>query len=505
MNANEPMKIVIVGGGSAGWMSAAFLARVLQEQYSIRLVESDDISTIGVGEATIPAIGTFNQILKIDETDFIKNTQATFKLGIKFQDWRALGHTYMHGFGKIGREWEHLRVHQYWLKMHLAGNPKAMDFRKMSINTLAPDQNKFMPANIKMKESPLSEIVYAYHLDAGLYARYLRGYSEARGVKRTEGKVVDVKLRSTDGFVEHIKMESGEIIEGDFFIDCSGFRGLIIEQAMKTGYEDWSNWLFADSAIAVPCSSDKGFPPYTLSRAHTSGWQWKIPLQHRTGNGHVYSSQFIDDDSALKTLMDNLEGRPLADPLKLKFTVGKRKNLWNKNCLAVGLSGGFLEPIESTGLHMIQAAMLRLIRFFPDKNFNQANIDEFNRLTNFDFERIRDFIVLHYKANERDDSEFWRHCRNAAIPDSLQNKIDIFTANGRINREGEELFAEESWIQVFLGQGIIPKNYDPLVDRKSEEEVEEFINNTQTVIQKCVDTMPNHYKFIEKYCKADPV
>lgn len=503
MNTNQPMKIVIVGGGSAGWMSAAFLSRVLREQYDIRLVESDDISTIGVGEATIPAIGTFNQILKINEADFIKKTQATFKLGIKFQDWKSLGSSYIHGFGKIGREWEHLRVHQYWLKMYLAG--EVSDFRSMAINTVAPEQNKFMPANVNMKESPLSEIVHAYHLDAGLYAKYLRGYSEERGVKRTEGKVVDVKLRSEDGFVEHIKLESGEIITGDLFIDCSGFRGLIIEQAMKTGYEDWSQWLFADSAIAVPCVSDKSFPPYTLSTALKSGWQWKIPLQHRTGNGHVYSSQFIDHKEAEEILLNNLEGAPLAEPNRLRFTVGKRKNLWNKNCVAVGLSGGFLEPIESTGLHMIQAAMLRLIRFFPDKGFNQSNIDEFNRLTNFDFERIRDFIVLHYKATTRDDSPFWRHCRDAAIPDSLQNKIDIFKANGRVNREGEELFAEESWIQVFLGQGIIPTNYDPLVDLKSEKEIREFIENTGTVIQKCVATMPAHKDFIEKYCKADPI
>lgn len=505
MQADKPMKIVIVGGGSAGWMSAAFLSRVLQSRYEITLIESDEISTIGVGEATIPQIAAFNNILKIDEIDFIKKTQATFKLGIKFQNWRKLDHSYIHGFGKIGREWEHLRVHQYWLKLHLAGHPAAQDFRAMSINTVAPEQNKFMPAKLEMKESPLSEIVYAYHLDAGLYARYLRGYSEERGVKRLEGKVIDVELRGIDGFIESIKMESGAIIDGDFFIDCSGFRGLLIEQALKTGYEDWSNWLFADRAIAVPCSSDKGFWPYTLSKAHSAGWQWKIPLQHRTGNGHVYSSGFMKDDEAQEILLNNLEGRPLADPLKIRFTVGKRKNLWNKNCLAIGLSGGFLEPIESTGLHMIQAALWRLIKFFPDKTFSQVNIDEFNRLTNFDFERIRDFIVLHYKANEREDSEFWRHCRNAPIPDTLQEKIDIFKANGRVNRERDELFAEESWIQVFLGQGIIPKNYDPLVDLKTPDEIEDFIKSTQNVIAKCVDTMPDHGKFIDKMCKADPI
>lgn len=503
MENQKAFKIVIVGGGTAGYMASALLTRLGHKNFEICLVESDEISTIGVGEATIPAIKTFNQILSIDETEFIKATQGTFKLGIKFQDWYKKGEAYIHGFGKIGRDWDFLRMHQYWLKYHLQGEyPNFGDF---SINTVAPDAYKFMRSDPKMKESPLSEIAYAFHFDAGLYAKFLRAYSEARGLKRIEGKVVKVNQNSENGFITSIDLEHGLNIEGDLFIDCTGFRGLLIEQTLKTGYEDWGRWLKVDRAIAVPCNSKGDMPPYTLSTALSSGWRWKIPLQHRTGNGHVYSSKYIDDNEAEQILLDGLEGEARANPLKLRFTLGKRKQLWNKNCVAIGLSGGFLEPLESTGLYMIQSAVVRLIRLFPDKGFDQANIDEFNRQASFEFERIRDFIILHYKATERDDSEFWRDVKALEIPDSLQNKIDVFAANGRIFRENDELFAEESWIQVFLGQGIIPKSYDPMVDIKTDNEVREYLNNAQKVIKKCVDFMPTQKDFIEKYCKAPKI
>jgi tryptophan 7-halogenase len=493
-------KVVIVGGGTAGYMSAALLARLGGPTLDLTLVESEEIATIGVGEATIPAIKQFNNILGIDEDEFIRATQGTFKLGIKFKDWTRLGHEYIHGFGRIGRDWEFLRLHQYWLHQHLKG--QASDFSAYSINTMAPNANKFMRPNLELKESPLSEIAYAFHFDAGLYAKYLRHYSETKGLKRIEGKVSKVHQNPETGFINSIELEGGLDIKGDLFIDCTGFKGLLIEETLKTGYENWGKWLKADRAIAVPCESKGEFAPYTLSTALESGWQWKIPLQHRTGNGHVYSSQYIDDDKAEEILLSNLEGAPRANPLRLKFTLGRRKQLWNKNVVAIGLSGGFLEPLESTGLYMIQSAAIRLIRLFPDKGFNQANIDEFNRQASFEFERIRDFIILHYKATERNDSQFWRDISALEIPDTLQNKIDLFAANGRIFRENEEMFAEESWIQVFLGQGIIPKNHDPLVNIKSEDEIKNYLANVEKVIEKCVNVMPSQKEFIEKFCKA---
>ncbi len=503
MENSSDFKVVILGGGTAGWMSAAMLSRLANKNLDITLIESDEISTIGVGEATIPAIKTFNTILKIDEDEFIKATQGTFKLGIKFEDWLKKGHSYIHGFGRIGRDWEFLRTHQYWLKMFLRGNyPDIGDF---SINTVAPERNKFMRPDTKMENSPLSEIAYAYHFDAGLYAKFLRKFSENLGVKRVEGKVVKVHQNTETGFLTGLELAGGKTIEGDLFIDCTGFKGMLIEETLNTGYENWGKWLKVDRAIAVPCESKGDFPPYTLSKALESGWRWKIPLQHRTGNGHVYSSQYIDDDKAEEILLSGLEGAPRANPLRLKFTLGRRNKLWNKNCVAIGLSGGFLEPLESTGLFMIQSAVVRLIRLFPDKGFEQGNIDEFNRQASFEFERIRDFIILHYVATERNDSEFWRDIHKTPIPDTLQNKIDVFRANGRIFRYNDELFAEESWIQVMLGQGIIPKSYDPMVDIKDEDEIQSFLENMRTVISKCVNVMPTQKEFIEKYCKAPMV
>lgn len=492
--------ILIVGGGSAGWMAAALLSHLFQGLYRIRLVESEDIGTIGVGEATIPAIKKFNELLELDEARFMRLTQGTFKLGIQFNDWDRIGSSYIHGFGVIGQDLGWLRCHQYWLKMMLEG--EASDFANFSINTAAALENKFMPARSDAGDSPIGHIAHAYQFDAGLYARFLRTYSEDRGVVRQDGKIVDVTLRSDDGYVESVTLESGERIAADLFIDCSGFRGLIIEQAMKTGFEDWTKWLPCDRALALPCERSDNFTPYTIAKAHRAGWQWRIPLQHRTGNGHVYSSRFMDDDEAEAILRANLDGEALGEANRIRFISGKRKRIWNKNCIAVGLSGGFVEPLESTALFLIQSSLIRLIRLFPDLSFDQANIDEFNRQTDFEFERVRDFIILHYKATKRDDSEFWRYCRDMEVPDTLQRKIDLFKANGRIFREDEELFSEESWIQVMLGQGIVPQGYDPLVDIRSQSQIVQFLGNIESVIRKCVAVMPTHADFVEKYCDA---
>lgn len=493
-------RILIAGGGSSGWMTAALLAQLFQGLYEITLVESDDIGTIGVGEATIPAIKKYNELLGLDENEFMARTQASFKLGIQFVDWWRKGASYIHGFGVIGQDLGWLRCHHYWLKAH--ANGQARDFADYSINTAAALENRFMRARRDMAESPMSHIAHAFHFDASLFARFLSTFAQDRGVLRREGRIVDVTLRPGDGFIESVTLTDGSVLAADLFIDCTGFRALLIEGALQTGFEDWSHWLPCDRAIALPSDRSETFPPYTRAWAHEAGWQWRIPLQHRTGNGHVYASRFTDDDAAERTLLAHIEGTPRADPLKLRFTTGKRRKLWNKNCVAIGLAGGFLEPLESTSLHLVQSGIIRLIRLLPDSRFDPANSAEFNRQTDFEYERIRDFIILHYKATLRDDSPFWNYCRSMAIPETLHRKIELWMANGRIFREDEELFAEESWIQVLLGQGLIPRSYDPQVDLQSDAEASRYLTNIATVIGKCVALMPTHAEYVAKSCPA---
>ncbi len=494
-------RILIAGGGSAGWMTAALLSRLFQGLYDVTLIESEEIGIIGVGEATIPAIKKYVELLGLDENEFMVRTQASFKLGIQFNNWSALGSSYVHGFGVIGQDLEWLRCHQYWLKAHAEG--RGGDFADYSINTAAIPENKFMRAAQDMGDSPLGQIAHAFHFDAALFARFLSGYAQERGVRRREGKIVDVTLRGEDGFVESVTMDDGEVIAADLFVDCSGLRGLIIEQAMKTGYDDWNHWLPCDRAVAVPCERSDNFTPYTKSTAHGAGWQWRIPLQHRTGNGHVYSSQYISDAEAEQVLLDNIDGAQRADPFRVSFRTGKRKQLWNKNCVAIGLSGGFLEPLESTSIHLIQSAIIRMVRLLPDAGFDPAGIAEFNRQSDFEYERIRDFIILHYKATQRDDTPFWKYCRDMEVPDTLQRKIDLWMSNGRIFREDEELFAEESWIQVFIGQNLIPRGYDPLVAIKSDAQIAQHLGNITAVIGKCVKVMPTHAEYVSKTCLAE--
>ncbi len=493
--------IVIVGGGTAGWMTAAALARLLKDVYDIHLVESDEIGIVGVGEATIPMIKLYNAALELDENEFVRETRGSFKLGIEFRDWARIGDRYIHGFGKIGQDLGLAGFHHYWLKMHAAG--KAAPLEEYSINTAACRHDRFMRAMPERRNSPLADIAYAYHFDAGLYAQFLRRYAEARGVRRTEGKVVDVRLHGESGFVESIQLESGERIEGQLFIDCSGFRGLLIEQALHTGYTDWSQWLPCDRAVAVPCASVSPITPYTRCTARGAGWQWRIPLQHRIGNGYVFGSRFIGEDEAVATVLANLDGEPLAEPRVLRFTAGKRNMVWNRNVYAIGLSSGFLEPLESTSIHMIQSAIARLTAFFPHAGFNRADIDEANAQAHFEIDRIRDFLILHYKATQRDDTAFWNHCRTMDIPESLQRRIDLFRSNGRVFREGTEMFAEISWLQVMLGQRVVPAGYHPLVDVYPEAKIADFLENVRSVIGKCVQAMPTHDAFIARHCAID--
>ena len=492
--------IIIVGGGTAGWMTAAGLSKVLGPQWHIQLIESEEIGTVGVGEATIPLINIFNEALEIDQDEFIRETNGTFKLGIEFVNWGRLGDSYIHGFGPLGPDIGITKFHQFWLKQKL--KDPHLSLEDFSINTAAARKFKFLRAQADMQNSPLGEIAHAYHFDAVLYARYLRKYAEAKGVKRIEGKIVGATQNGTTGFIESVHLENGHAVSGDLFVDCSGFQGLLIEKELKAGYDDWSHWLPCNRAWAVPCESTTPLLPYTRSTAHTAGWQWRIPLQHRIGNGHVYANGFMSDENAAEILLKNLDGKALADPRQLKFLTGKRKKLWVKNCVAVGLSSGFMEPLESTSIHLIQSTISRLVGFFPHQDFCQADIDEFNRQSDFEFEKIRDFLILHYKATQRDDSEFWKYCQNLKIPDSLQNKIDLFRQNGRVFRDGVEMFSEISWVEVMIGQGIVPKNYHPLVDTLDNDRIESFLANTKATIAKCVEVMPLHSDYIKENCKA---
>ena len=510
MNDRRIHKVVIVGGGTAGWMTAAAMSKLLGPGIAIRLIESDEISTVGVGEATIPKIKLFNHALELDENEFLKFTKGTFKLGIEFVNWGHIGESYIHGFGDIGRDLGVVEFYQYWLRAQMNNRTglqdKAMpDLQQFSLNNVAAKQGRFMraanPAEVGAA-SPLTRIANAFHFDAGLYARYLRYYAEARGVQRLEGKIVDTVLREGDGFIDAVIMENGTRVDGELFIDCSGFRGLLIEQALHTGFEDWSHWLPCDRAIALPTESVAPPRPYTQAIAHGAGWQWRIPLQHRVGNGHVFSSRFMSEDEATAILLKNVEGRPIAEPRTLRFTTGKRKKSWHKNCVAIGLSSGFMEPLESTSIHMIQSAIARLLSLFPDRDFAQADIDEFNRLTDYETDRIRDFLILHYKATRRDDSPFWNYCRTMDVPRELTQKMRLFESSGRIFRDNDELFAIVSWLQVMQGQGIKPQRYHPLTHVLTEQENLEFMRVQKDLVDQAAAAMPMHADFIARHCGA---
>ncbi|MCB1606051.1 MAG: tryptophan 7-halogenase [Xanthomonadales bacterium] len=503
MDPNRIRKIVIVGGGTAGWMTAATLAKLLQRKVEIELVESEQIGTVGVGEATIPQIRLFNATLGLDEDEFVRRTQGTFKLGIEFVDWTRVGHAYHHAFGAVGgRDLGLVQFYQYWIKQQLNGGID--EIGAYTFNAIAARQNRFMrPAQIQ--NSPLSNIAYAFHFDAGLYARFLREFSERLGVVRSEGMVKQTLLNAESGFIEAIVLDDERRISGDLFIDCSGFRGLLIEQALHTGYEDWRHWLPCDRALAVPCESAGELMPYTRSTAREAGWQWRIPLQHRTGNGYVYCSEFISDDEAAAKLTSRLDGRPQAEPRPLRFVTGMRKRFWNRNCVAIGLSSGFMEPLESTSIHFIQSSISKLISLFPDRHFAQATIDEYNRQVQFEFERSRDFLILHYKATERRDSPFWERCAAMAIPDTLNEKIQLFRDSGRIYREHEELFTEASWLQVLLGQAVMPRAYHPMVDMLEQAELEQMLSGVRGVLERSAAAVPKHADFIAKFCRAAPL
>jgi tryptophan 7-halogenase len=496
-------KIVIVGGGTAGWMTAATFARMSKGAgYSIELVESSEIGIVGVGEATIPPIGDFNRSMQIDESKFMRATQASIKLGIEFVDWTRQGHSYIHPFGFYGVQMHGIYFHHFWLRHRAQGGTMSPDVFNMNI--VACEQGRFgkpLPGD----HLPLPPMAYAYHFDAGLYAAYLRDLAEADGVKRTEGKIVSVQQHGEDGFIESVTLEGGHVIAGDLFVDCSGFRGLLIEQTLHAGYEDWSEWLPCDRAMAVPCERVAATTPYTRSTARAAGWQWRIPLQHRTGNGYVYCSEFISDDEAATKLLSHLDGAALAAPRPLRFVAGRRREVWKKNVVAIGLASGFLEPLESTSIHLIQSMIARFLFMFPGDGFGQATIDKFNTLARLELEEIRDLLVLHYTATEREDTPFWRHCRAIEKPESLKRRWEMYEQSGNIVLEAGVLFREPSWFAVFNGQGLKPKSFHPFANIPSDAELARRFTLMSGDVQKRVDTFPLHDDYLRTHCAAPPV
>lgn len=500
--AEHIKSIVIVGGGSAGWMAAAALGQILGPDYaSITLIESDAIGTVGVGEATIPQIGIFNRMLGIEENEFVRRTKGTFKLGIEFVDWGDIGERYFHPFGKYGVDMEGVSFHAFWQR--LSGESGFTDIGDFSLMALAARQNRFMRPLTDAPKSPLSGIAYAFQFDAGLYAAFLRELAENKGVIREEGRVVSVQRHGETGHIESVTLDDGRSINGELFIDCSGFRGLLIGEALGVAYKDWSNWLPANRALAVPCARTAApLTPFTRSTARKAGWQWRIPLQHRTGNGMVYCSDFMSEDEAATTLLANLDGEALADPRPIRFTTGHRAKFWEGNTVALGLSAGFMEPLESTSLWMIQTGIARLLANFPDRHFDAATRDRYNRLMIEESELIRDFLVLHYKVTRRDDSAFWRHCRHMPIPDRLAEKIAVFEATGRAFREHEELFNDTSWFAVMTGQGLQPRRFDPVAEVLSLEETRGRLKHIRSAIAASADYLPSHEQFIAEHCAA---
>lgn len=499
--ANNNIKtIAIIGGGTAGWMTAAALSKMLlPENVTVKLVESEQIGTVGVGEATIPDIANFNLMLGINEQEFLIATKGTFKLGIEFRDWGKLGDKYFHPFGGHGVDMNGIDFHQYWLHSKQSGNTANLE--DYSICSVAAKQAKFILPDNNPK-SVLSHLRYAYHFDATAYAAFLRKYAEQRGIIRIEGKIENVATHKDSGNIQSVTLDDGRIIEADFFIDCSGFKALLLEKTLGVKFKDWSHWLPCNRAQAVASERIEPLIPFTISTAKKAGWQWRIPTQHRTGNGHIYCSDFISDDEANQVLLEGLDAKPLGDARTIHFQTGCREQFWVKNCVGIGLSSGFLEPLESTSIFLIQQGIARFISLYPDGNQSEVIRSEYNRLMSREFNQVRDFIILHYHATKRDDSPFWNYCRTMPIPDSLQHKVDLFKAAGRVFRDDQELFSKPSWIAVMLGQNIEPEVCEPILSGIPIGDIQRSLDSMNSAMVQAVSRLPSHAEFIHKYANG---
>jgi tryptophan halogenase len=491
--------VVIVGGGTAGWITAALLVKVLGNAIRIRLVESEAIGTVGVGEATIPPIQTLNRALGLDEADFLRATQGTIKLGIEFVDWWREGSRYMHAFGAIGKDFPFASFHHFWTRGVLAGRTDS--FWDYSVAYQAAVRNRFARLE-RLAAANLPGLAWAYHFDASLYAAYLRRYAERLGVERIEGIVRDAELDPVTGFVRTLRLDGGASLGGELFVDCSGFRGLLIEEKLHAGYEHWNRWLPCDRAVAVQCERTEPLVPYTRATALDAGWQWRIPLRHRTGNGIVFSSRHLDEEEAKRLLLSRLDAPARGEPRVLRFHTGRRIRQWHGNCVAVGLASGFLEPLESTSIHLIQSDAIRLIKHFPHAGIDPAAVDEYNRQARIEWEHVRDFIILHYHLNERTTGDLWRECRETEPPESLARRIELFRRTGRVFREQDELFTEVAWQQVMIGQGIRPQDYHPLVDALSPAQLDDLLDGLKRIVSDAVDSLPDHAAFLERCLSA---
>jgi tryptophan halogenase len=493
-------QIVIVGGGAAGWMTAAALSKLLRpSDVSLTLVESDEIGIIGVGEATIPDMLQFNLFLGIAEAELMRATQATFKLGIEFVDWSRQGARYFHPFGFHGVDIDGLDFHQYWLHARAHGHGESIG--DYCLTEIVAKKNKFGFPDTRIAGAPASYLRYAYHFDAALYAGFLRRYAETRGVKRVEGKVCEVLREAESGDLTGVRLQTGQTVSGEFFFDCSGFRSLLFDKTLNVPWEDWREWLPCDRALAVACQHHGPLLPYTKSTARSAGWQWRIPTQHRTGNGHIYCSEFMSEDEATSALLHSLDGEVMGTPRQIRFATGHRRSFWEKNCVAIGLSAGFLEPLESTSLYLIRQGISRFIALFPDTSFPPVLREEYNRWMQKDFEQVRDLLVLHYYANERDEP-FWRHCRNMTIPETLKRRMALFSAGGRFLRFEGELFPNASWVAVMLGQNVIPRTVDPLVAALPISEVTQKLNILRQAMNDFAESLPPHHDVIRQYCSS---
>ena len=498
MATSAVRRIVIVGGGSAGWMAAAALAVAVGRRVEeIVLIESSAIGTVGVGEATLPTLRAFNASLGIDEIEFIRRTQATFKLGIEFRGWNP-DRTFFHGFSDFGPDMLGVSPHQLWLRARAVHDDRS--YADHSITSVAAALGRFAPP-VPNRESVLGSYSYAFQFDATAYAAYLRAFAEQRGVKRIDGRILDVRMRPNDGFIEAVLLEGGRTVGGDLFVDCSGFAALLIERSLRAGFEDWSQWLPCDRAFAVPSARTREPTPYTSSIAHEGGWQWRIPLQHRTGNGHVFCSTYISEDEAAATLLANLDSEALAAPKLLKFTAGRRRESWKHNCVALGLAGGFLEPLESTSIHLIESGLGRLIELFPDRGFEPKLAQEYNRLMARSYESIRDFIILHYWASRR-AGKLWDYCRNMPLPEGLRHQIDLFKARGTVALYDSGAFAEPSWVSIYFGLGVIPDAHDPMANLIEQGALTRELERRARLVKGAAQSLPMHGSFIEKYCRA---